>query len=114
MLDHLRILAIGIGDEEGFAPPITQPHEALDLLVTAVEKYGYTGLVKFGIDPASSEFSKSNSDDLAFKDTSGKSLNPTLSPAELGHLYQELIKDYPIVLLEDPFRPGQLGCLDKV
>lgn len=30
----------GIGDEGGFAPPITQPEEALDLLTEAVAKAG--------------------------------------------------------------------------
>jgi len=96
--------AIGIGDEGGFAPPISKPHEALDLLVTAVENCGYTGLVKFAIDPASSEFFESEKYNLAFKDPSTHASNvATLSRAELSHLYQELIGKYPIVLLEDPF-----------
>lgn len=50
--------ATSIGDEGGFAPPISKPHEALDLLNTAIANCNYTGKVKLAIDPASSEFLK--------------------------------------------------------
>lgn len=102
--------ATAIGDEGGFAPPISQPHEALDLLHTAVEACRYTGQVKFGIDPASSEFLKQDGTyDLAFKNYAFNAGSPSnessglLSKAELVDLYQNLLSKYPIVLLEDPF-----------
>ncbi|KAJ6003207.1 hypothetical protein N7451_005754 [Penicillium sp. IBT 35674x] len=60
--------AAGIGVEGGFAPPISQPHEALDLLVQAVCLAGYTGSIKFAIDPASSGFYWDGNYDLGFKD----------------------------------------------
>lgn len=69
--------------------------------MTAVGNCGYTGKVKFGIDPASSEFLINNVYDLGFKDKSSSS--DKLSAARLGSLYRELIHKYPIVLLEDPF-----------
>ncbi|RDW83045.1 hypothetical protein BP5796_04536 [Coleophoma crateriformis] len=94
--------AIGVGDEGGFAPPISKPHEALDLLVTAIEKCGYEGLIKIGIDPASSEFFKSDIYDLGFKNESTDS-DAKLSSLKLSQLYRDLIANYPIVLLEDPF-----------
>ncbi|RDW71452.1 hypothetical protein BP6252_08015 [Coleophoma cylindrospora] len=94
--------AIGVGDEGGFAPPISKPHEALDLLVTAIEKCGYEGMIKIGIDPASSEFFKSDIYDLGFKSESTDS-DAKLSPSQLSQLYRDLIANYPIVLLEDPF-----------
>ncbi|KAI9820580.1 MAG: hypothetical protein M1827_004949 [Pycnora praestabilis] len=93
--------AIGIGDEGGFAPPISRPSEALDLLVTAFENCGYTGKMKIGIDPASSEFLFDKIYDLGFKDKSSN--DEKLSAKELSSLYKELMRDYPIVLLEDPF-----------
>ncbi len=99
----LMISAIGVGDEGGFAPPISKPHEALDLLVTAIEQCGYTGLVKIGIDPASGEFFSSGTYDLGFKNQSNTSLETKLSSTQLGELYRDLIEKYPIVLLEDPF-----------
>jgi enolase len=75
--------AIGIGDEGGFAPLISKPQEALDLLNTAVENCGYTGMVKFGIDPASSEFFGSGTYDLGFKDAQEKSSKLSSLPPSL-------------------------------
>ncbi|MCJ1404992.1 hypothetical protein MMC11_008218 [Xylographa trunciseda] len=92
--------AIGVGDEGGFAPPIRLPHEAFDLLVTAVENCGYSGKVKFGIDPASSSFLSHDVYDLGFKDPT---LDRKLSAEKMIALYHDLIKAYPLVLLEDPF-----------
>jgi len=92
--------AIGIGDEGGFAPPITQPSEALDLITAAVKAAGYEGRVKIGIDPASSEFFRGDDGyDLGFKSDSPN----TLSSTKLSNLYEALMDKYPIVLLEDPF-----------
>ncbi|KAJ5593929.1 enolase [Penicillium hispanicum] len=91
--------AIGIGDEGGFAPPISQPHEALDLLVQAVSDAGYEGKIKFAIDPASSEFYKDGGYNLGFKDDKSN----VHSPKQLMDLYHSLLQEYPIVLLEDPF-----------
>lgn len=92
--------ATAIGDEGGFAPPITHPSEALDLLTTAVEAAGHTGKVKFGIDPAASEFFKSDHlYDIGFKTDQPNPLRAT----QLSELYRQLLRDYPIVLLEDPF-----------
>ncbi|KAF4766898.1 hypothetical protein N7455_005427 [Penicillium solitum] len=91
--------ATGVGHEGGFAPPISQPHEALDLLVEAVSLAGYTGRIKFAIDPASSEFFRNGNYDIGFKDD-----KPNLqSPKQLAELYRSLLQNYPIVLLEDPF-----------
>jgi enolase len=91
--------AIGIGDEGGFAPPITQPSEALDLITAAISAAGYEGRFKIGIDPASSEFFRDGHYDLGFKSHNPKRLSNT----ELTDLYRALVDKYPIVLLEDPF-----------
>ncbi|KAF5683079.1 enolase [Fusarium denticulatum] len=91
--------ASGLGDEGGFAPPISEPHEALDLLTTAVENAGYTGRIKFAIDPASTSFFKDGAYDLGFKTNQAR----LTTSAELSKIYSDLIDKYPIVLLEDPF-----------
>ncbi|KIW93767.1 phosphopyruvate hydratase [Cladophialophora bantiana CBS 173.52] len=91
--------AIGIGDEGGFAPPIYQPHEALDLIMAAIKSAGYEGRFKIGIDPASTEFFREGEYDLGFK--SGEPRR--LSSVQLMDLYQGLVGKYPIALLEDPF-----------
>ncbi|TPX15961.1 uncharacterized protein E0L32_000295 [Thyridium curvatum] len=92
--------ATGVGDEGGFAPPITKPEEALDLLTAAVKSSGYTGKIAFAIDPASSEFFRDGVYDLGFKDKTAD----RRSPQQMQQLYQGLVNgQYPIVLLEDPF-----------
>lgn len=46
-------------DEGGFAPKIDQAKQALDLIVEAIERAGYTGRVDIGIDVAATDFFKS-------------------------------------------------------
>lgn len=91
--------AIGLGDEGGFAPPIDHPRQALDLLVQAIDDAGHSGKIKIGIDPASQSFFTNGNYDLGFK-TEQKEIQ---TPTQLAGLYNELLSEYPIVLLEDPF-----------
>lgn len=89
-----------MGDEGGFSPPISKPQEALDLLVEAVKDAGHEGDIAFGIDPASTEFYKSDGTyDLGFKTDTPE----IFTAGQLANLYHDLIKKYPIILLEDPF-----------
>ncbi|KAE8422311.1 enolase [Aspergillus pseudocaelatus] len=91
--------AVGVGDEGGFAPPISEPSDALDLLMAAVKKAGHEGKIKFAIDPASSEFYSEGKYDLGFKSQKQCQLAAT----DLSDLYRSLMNMYPIILLEDPF-----------
>ncbi|TIA68992.1 hypothetical protein E3P91_03831 [Wallemia ichthyophaga] len=94
--------ATNVGDEGGFAPNVNGADEALDLLVTAIDKAGYTGKVSIALDVASSEFYKEGKYDLDFKnDNSDKS--KWLSGKELADLYLGYVQKYPIVSIEDPF-----------
>lgn len=91
--------AVNVGDEGGFAPSIQDNKEGLELLATAIEKAGYTGKVKLGMDCASSEFYENGKYNLNFK---GK--KPELkTKEEMTELYSQLVKDYPIISIEDPF-----------
>ncbi len=45
-----------MGDEGGFAPNIQSNDDGLSLVTDAIEKAGYTGKVKIGMDVAASEF----------------------------------------------------------
>lgn len=91
-----------VGDEGGVAPDISTPKEALDLIVKAIEVAGYTGQVSIALDVASSEFYHDGKYDLDFKNPDS---DPTkwLTGEELASLYAELVNDYPIVSIEDPF-----------
>lgn len=91
-----------VGDEGGVAPDITTAKEALDLITDAIAAAGYTGKVGIALDVASSEFYHDNKYDLDFKNPKS---DPTkwLTGEELSDLYISLIKEYPIVSIEDPF-----------
>ncbi|KAI5289554.1 hypothetical protein KEM54_003675 [Ascosphaera aggregata] len=92
--------ATNVGDEGGFSPPISKPHEALDLLVEAVKAAGYEGKIAFGIDPAATEFYKPDGTyDLGFKTDTPE----IFTAGKLATLYLDLLQKYPIILLEDPF-----------
>merc|ERR1740124_60402 len=64
--------ACNVGDEGGFAPNILENKEGLDLVVEAIEKAGYTGKVKIGMDVAASEFFRDGKYDLDFKNKDSK------------------------------------------
>ena len=76
---HERKLGGGVGDEGGFAPELESNQEALDLLVEAIEKAGYTpGTdVSIALDPAASEFFRDGRYELAGR--AGRSTPPASS-----------------------------------
>ncbi|EEB07030.1 enolase [Schizosaccharomyces japonicus yFS275] len=94
--------ASNVGDEGGIAPDLQTPEEALDLINEAIKEAGYEGKIKIGLDVASSEFYKDGKYDVDIK---VKNPNPAnkLSFEQLGKIYADLAKKYPIVSIEDPF-----------
>jgi enolase len=93
---HERGLPTLVGDEGGYAPPLETPQQALDLIVAAIERAGYTpgGDVAIALDPASSEF---------YRDGKYYPLGPdrAASVDDMVALYRELCDAYPIVSIED-------------
>ncbi|XP_024366395.1 enolase 1, chloroplastic [Physcomitrium patens] len=95
--------ACNVGDEGGFAPNIQDNREGLILLVDSIEKAGYTGKVKIGMDVAASEFLTADGKyDLDFKEQPNDG-SKVLSGQALGDLYREFVRDFPIVSIEDPY-----------
>ena len=94
--------ATAVGDEGGFAPNFQNNEEALQLLVGAIEKAGYTGKIEIGMDVAASEFRKGEKYDLDFKNEASKEAD-WISSEALCEMYQGFIKDFPVVSIEDPF-----------
>ena len=86
-----------VGDEGGFAPNLNTNEEALDLLMEAITKAGYTPGkdVNFAIDVAASEFYENGIYNL-------KGANLKLTTDNLIDYYQTLLNKYPIVSIEDP------------
>ncbi|MDI6603249.1 MAG: enolase, partial [Patescibacteria group bacterium] len=87
-------LAINLGDEGGFAPPVRVPEEALNLILTAAKNLGYEKRIKIIIDVAASQFYEKD----RYKMKIG-----TFTKEGLLNYYLDLIKKYPILGLEDPF-----------
>ena len=96
--------ALNVGDEGGFAPNILDSKEGFELLKEAVEKAGYTKKIKLGIDAAASEFYEKDIKkyDLDFKNPlNDKSMQKT--GEEMIKFYKELINEYDLISIEDPF-----------
>lgn len=88
--------AINVGDEGGFAPPLSYTRDALNLIETAVEESGYSKKIFFALDAAATEF---YSKDKGYYEIDGKKLDNM----ELLDYYKDIIKEYNIVSIEDPF-----------
>ncbi|KAK2716575.1 hypothetical protein QYM36_006905 [Artemia franciscana] len=99
---HFGLDAIAVGDEGGFAPNILNNKDGLSLIVTAIEKAGYTGKVEIGIDVAASEFYREGKYHLDFKNPNSDN-TAWLSGQELVNLYHEFIKEFPVTSIEDLF-----------
>ena len=79
--------ATAVGDEGGFAPNFQNNEEALTLCVEAIEKAGYTGKIKIGMDVAASEFHKDGKYDLDFKNEESKA-DDWISSDKLCDMYK--------------------------
>jgi len=92
---HDRELSTGLGDEGGFAPNLESNRAALDLIVEAIEKAGYTPGkdVALALDVAATEF---------YKDGSYEFEGAKKSADEMADYYAELVANYPLVSIEDP------------
>jgi len=81
--------AINVGDEGGFAPPIFSAIEALEILKEVIDQD-----TKIILDCAATHF---------YKDGQYYLERATFTREGLLSFYEEIIKKYPIVGLEDPF-----------
>ena len=75
--------AVNIGDEGGFAPPISDNMKPLALFAEVAEHIGVAGKIQYGIDAAAT--------------------NAGLSKDELLSLYRAMKTEYGIAYIEDPF-----------
>ncbi|ESL05740.1 enolase [Trypanosoma rangeli SC58] len=93
--------AVNVGDEGGFAPPITDINEPLPILMEAIEQAGHKGKFAICMDCAASETYDENKKqyNLTFK-----SPNATwVTAKQLGETYAKWVSEYPIVSIEDPY-----------
>ncbi len=90
-----RQLSTGLGDEGGFAPNLDSNREALDLIITAITDAGYKPgeEIALAMDVAASEF---------FEDGSYNFEGEKKTSEQMVDYYEELVKFYPLVSIEDP------------
>ena len=93
---HEKGLATSVGDEGGFAPNLASTRDALDFIMTSIEKAGFKAGedVVLALDCAATEFFRNGKYEI-----SGEGLS--LSPHEMADYLAALCKDYPIRSIED-------------
>jgi enolase len=89
-------LGTAVGDEGGFAPNLPSNEAAIEVILEAIEKAGYSAGrdIYIGIDAAASEFYKNGKYVLA-------SENKSLSSAEFVDVLAGWVEKYPILSIED-------------
>ena len=98
-------LAINVGDEGGFAPPVRVPEEALNLILKAAKNLNYQNKIKIILDIAASQF---------YQDEKYKMKFGVFTSEGLLRYYSDLIQKYPISGLEDPFSEEDWEGFQKI
>lgn len=90
-----RNMSTGVGDEGGFAPNLYSDEEAIELIIEAIEKAGYTtDDIKIALDVASSEWYEDGYYTLPKR-------NVKKTADELIEYYIEITRKYPVISIED-------------
>lgn len=99
-----RHLSTAIGDEGGFAPQLDSAEDALESIMTAIEKAGYKPgeQIFIALDPAASEFYDAEKNVYVFQKSDGSKKNVE----ELINYYVDLCAQFPIISIED-------GCAEN-
>jgi enolase len=94
----------GVGDEGGFAPSLSSNREALDVVLEAVVQAGYQPgkNIYLALDVAASELWNDSGKHYEFK----KSKEENRSADEMVALYEDWVRQYPIISIEDGLAEG--------
>lgn len=92
-------LSTNVGDEGGFAPNIKSNEEAIEIVISAIEKAGYKPGVDIFIamDAASTEFYDPKTKTYHFKKSTGKKLKND----DMVDFWSKWVKKYPLISIED-------------
>ena len=96
---HDKSYSTAVGDEGGFAPNLKSNEEAVEVILTAIEKAGYKPeeQIMIALDPASSEFYDAAKKKYVFKKSDGREL----SSEEMADYWADWASRYPIISIED-------------
>jgi len=84
-----------VGDEGGYAPPMKEISEPLEIIMSTLEELSYKDVVKIALDTASSSFYDEKSKRY-------NAMGKKMSSGELIDLFADVCSKYPIISLEDP------------
>lgn len=101
LVERYGKIAVNLGDEGGFVPPMHGAREPLDALVEAVEAAGYSDLVVYGLDCAASHFYDQERNIYHFD-------GEELTRDDMISLYQELCAAYKLASIEDALDQSDL------
>jgi enolase len=94
IIAHHGAVSANIGDEGGFAPDLDSVRKPLELFMRVAEKTGFTNKIKFALDIAASSFQTDNTYEVD---------GNRISVAEMETLIRTIIRDFPMLYIEDPF-----------
>ena len=103
--EKYSLLAINVGDEGGFAPPLRVPEEALNLILKAAKNLGYQNKIKIILDVAASQFFVNGKYKMKFG---------VFTSEGLLRYYSDLVQKYPVLGLEDPFSEEDWEGFQKI
>jgi enolase len=101
-------ISSNIGDEGGFVPEIKDPEEPLRVIMETLGSLGLEDKVKLAMDVAASSFHSYDKDKYMISDES------EISSDKLLAVYEKMIKEYPILSIEDPFHEEDFKYFAKL
>ena len=98
---HDKSMSTAVGDEGGFAPSVASHEAAIQMILEAIDKAGYTAgeQIAIGLDCAASEFYKPGANGSLAYQLSGEGLS--LSAHEWTDILATWVDKYPIISIED-------------
>ncbi len=103
LAQKVGLSALNVGDEGGCTPSISDPRQALEYLHEAVDLAGYGSQIKYGLDCAGNQLF--DAERRAYR-VDGEYYNAD----GLCDLYLQLIRDFDIVSIEDPFAENDVDA----
>jgi enolase len=94
--------ALNVGDEGAYSPPgISDPHEAFEAVLKAIEEAGYKDKFVLAMDAASTHLYNEKTDTYHL-------MGKELTREKLMDLYEDLVKTFPLRSIEDPFHEDDM------
>src|SRR6056297_114114 len=107
VLERYGKLALNVGDEGGFATPITDVMEAMEVLSEAVNNSGHSDKIEYGFDCAASHLYDKEREIYTVQ---GKEYTSD----EMVEFFRDLMEKYPIATIEDPMDEDDIEGFKKI